>query len=70
MSGSVDTEKKKVAVKEPKMKAPKAVKNDILGLVRQATLTDTEVQALIDVLLLKQVRIESDFRVPTICRQN
>ena len=60
-----ETEKKKVVVAPAKAKvdvAPakakgaKAAKNgDILSAVRQATLSDTEAQALIDVLLLKQV---------------
>lgn len=56
MSGKTsEPEKKKAAVKESKPKSPKAPKADILSQVRQATLSDTEVQAIIDVLLLKQV---------------
>jgi hypothetical protein len=61
-----EAEKKKVVVAPPakakvdvaptKAKGAKAAKNgDILSAVRQATLSDTEAQALIDVLLLKQV---------------
>ena len=55
----MEVEKKKAvaAAKEPKAKAPKGAKNDILSAVRQATLSDPEVQALIDVLLLKQVPV-------------
>ncbi len=48
--------KAKVDVAPAKAKGAKAAKNgDILSAVRQATLSDTEAQALIDVLLLKQV---------------
>lgn len=56
VSGHVEAEKKKPAAvnKEPKVKAQKAAKTDVISQVRQATLTDTEVQALIDILLLKQ----------------
>ena len=61
MSGNAEAEKKKVAaaVKEPKPKAAKASKaaDTIISQVRQAALSDKEVQALIDILLLKQVRI-------------
>jgi hypothetical protein len=66
-----EMEKKKVVVAPAKAKADvapakakgaKAAKNsDILSAVRQATLSDTEAQALIDVLLLKQVGGRSAF---------
>jgi len=56
---AAEVEKKKVVVaaKEPKAKGAKAAKNDILSAVRQAALSDSEAQALIDILLLKQVSL-------------
>jgi hypothetical protein len=61
VSSSAEPEKKKpAAAKEPKPKAGKAAAkaaDSIISQVRQAPLADSEVQALIDILLLKQVPV-------------
>jgi cell fate (sporulation/competence/biofilm development) regulator YmcA (YheA/YmcA/DUF963 family) len=62
VTSGAEPEKKKqppAAAKEPKSKAAKAAAktaDSIISQVRQAPLSESEVQSLIDILLLKQVR--------------